>query len=239
VNYLQLCQDFVAELGLSGGTGPSDVTGNKGELNNVTRWIRDSSLAIDNLWLDWKYLWCRYSVAGATIVTPITTLPAPANGVLVRLWDKNKFRFRIPGDTWQDLPYVTREQMQQQYDPDDASPGTPAAFTIMPDNSIALSAPLDLGYDFKAEFWRRPIVLTQKTDVPLLPAEFHRIILTRAAVYYGNREDAPEIINGMEAEYMDALDKLQSDQLEGQSLRRTSTDRDRQPDRSSLNGFLV
>ncbi len=238
MNYLQLCQNYVAELGIAGGTGPSDVTGQLGELNNVTRWVRDAALAIDNLWLDWKYLWVQYT--GSALVND-TSLPAPANAVLVRLWDLKRFRFRATGssDQWQAIDYVTRDQMMRQYDPDNAIPSAPQVFTIMPDNSIMLSAPLNAGYDFKGEFWRRPVALAAKTDVPMIPAEFHRVILARAAVFYGNREDAPEVIQGMEAEYMDGLDKLQSDQLESFSLRRTSTDREPEQRRPDYRGFLV
>lgn len=236
MNYLALCQEIVSELGLSGGTGPSSVTSNSVlELRNVTRWIRDSALYIDNLWLDWKYLWCRYAESA---VVGATTLPAPSGGISVRLWDLNKFRFRTAGGQWQDMTYYTRQQMQDQFDPDNAVPGAPYVFTINPDNSIALAAPLDAAYDFKGEFWRRPVTLAANNDTPLIPAEFHRIIVARAAVFYGNREDAPEIIEGMEAEYDDMLDKLQSSELEGFALRRSSTDRERQPERQFFERYV-
>ena len=227
MTYLELCQGLVSELGLSGGTGPVAVTGNTVlELNNVTRWIRDAALQVDNLWLDWKYLWCQYLKTGATVGTQTLAVPTPTP----RLWDLKKMRYRPQGlvGGWQDLQYLTRQQLADQCDPDNAIAATPWAYTILPDNTIYLAAPTDAAYDFKGEYWRRPATLAANGDIPLLPPEQHRIIQCRAAIMYGNREDAPEVISGMEAEYIDMLDKLQADQLEDFEGRRSSTDRSAQ-----------
>jgi carbonic anhydrase/acetyltransferase-like protein (isoleucine patch superfamily) len=64
--------------------------------------------------------------------------------------------------------------------------------------------------------------------VPLIPEDYWRIIAARALIQYGDREDAPEIVSGASAEFLDVLDKLESDQLEDQERRRSSTDRLRQ-----------
>lgn len=237
MTYLELCQNYVQEFGLSGGSGPSHVTGNSIlELTNVTRWIRDACTAIDQLWMDWRYLWCQYA---ETATANAQTLPLPDQ--TVRMWDPRKMRFRqsgVTGAIWQSVDYYDRVDFLIQFDPDNAVAGAPVAFTIMPDNSVFFSAPFDAAYDFKGEFWQRPPALAADADIPMMPAEYHRIILARAAVYYGNREDAPEIIQGLEAEYVDLLDKLESDQLEGYALRRSSTDRERAPRTISLSEFL-
>lgn len=227
MNYLQLCQGIVSELGLSGGTGPQDVTGNTViELNNVTRWIRDAALQIDNEWLDWKYLWRQYSASSVVSGTQSLAAPDPSP----RLWDLRKMRVRPSGQAgqWRPMEYYTRQKLIDNFEPDNASPATPYAYTIQPDNSIYLAAPLDAAYDFKGEYWRRPLVLAAKADIPLIPEEHHRIIICRAAVMYGNREDAPEVISGMEAELLTMMDKLQSDQIEGFAGRRSGTDREAQ-----------
>ena len=230
MNYLTLCQELVTELGLSGATGPAAVTSNSvTELKNVVRWIRDATLQIDNEFLDWKYLWQTYTATG--LVAGATTLPAPPNNILVRLWNINRFRYRVATTgIWTPMKYYTRQRLLELYDPDNAVPASPSVFTINNANTIEFAAPLDAAYDFKAEYWQRPVPLAANTDTPLMPAEFHRAIVCRAAVMYGNREDAPEIITGMEAELLTIMDKLTADQLEGMSWRRTSTDRERQSD---------
>lgn len=231
----------MSELGLSGGTGPTSTQGNTiTELINVTRWISNACTAIDTLWMDWKYLWLPYSVTG---VAPVSSgyqyLTSPSQPV--RLWDVNKLRFRpsnTPGALWQSVDYYERDRFFTLFDPDNATAGAPAGWTITPSNQVQFGSPFDTNYDFMAEFWQRSIALANDADVPMMPAEYHRIIMCRAAVYYGNREDAPEIIQGLEAEYVDLLDKLQSDQLEDYDIRRSSTDRKRRSARVSLSEFL-
>ena len=234
MNYLQLCNEIVYELGLQNGSGLTTTVGQTGELNNVTRWIRDAALYVDNLWLDWRYLWNQYSepvAANANVLPAPTTMP--------RLWDINSIYYQPQsGGLWQQLPYMTRERMRLQYDPLNAVANPPSVFTIQPNNTLVLNCPTDQAYNFVGEFWQQPVALALDTDVPLMPANYHRIIVARAAVMYGNREDAPEVISGLSAEYVDILDKMESDQLEHQSLRRSSTDRERGTPQETLNRWL-
>lgn len=222
LTYLQICQRFVAEHGIQGGTGPNSVTGQTGELANVVRWISSAALDVDNLWLDWKYLWVRYT---GSLVVGDQLAPAPAGGALPRLWRIDRLKIRRAGDDWQPLTYYTRARFEDQFDPDNDSPGQPHSFTVLPDNTLQLNCIADGAYELKGEFWRRPVMLANNGDLPLIPGEYFRIIMARAAIYYGNREDAPEIISGAESEYLSLKDKLESDQLEDQERRRSSTDR--------------
>jgi hypothetical protein len=48
------------------------------------------------------------------------------------------------------------------------------------------------------------------------------MIIARAKIYYGENEDAPEILSGALASFEDLLDKLEADQLPGQKNRRFS-----------------
>jgi len=236
VTYLELCQALVSELGLSSGTGPVSVTGNTIlELQNATRWIRDAALSIDNRWNDWKYLWRTYT---GSVNVGGTGLPLA--GSTVRTWDINRLRYKRTSstDTWQRAVWMARARLFQEYDPDNAVAAPPEVFTIDPGNTITFAAPLDAGYDFRGEYWCRPIPLVANADVPLIPPEYHRVIVCRAAVMYGNREDAPEIIAGLSAEHDDIMDKLQSDQLEGFELRRQSVDRQQPEAQTGYQQFL-
>lgn len=242
MTYLQLVQAYMNELGLSGAptvqsiaagvpTLASGVTPPL-EIVNVCRWIHDANLDIDNQWMDWKYHWVQYGPTTAQPMVINTQAPQiqylPAAQLPVQQWDINKFRYRttaVGGLTWQPLYYVERQEMIDRYDPDNASPGPPEVFTVNPDLSVSFGAPFDQAYDFLAEFWQRPVELQASADTPMMPSQFHRAVLCRAAVMYGNREDAPEIISGLTAEYLQWMDKLQSDQLEGFEIRRSSTDR--------------
>lgn len=218
---LELCRELVAEIGIANGSGPNSVVNQNGELRNVVRWIRDSTLWIDNLWKDWKYLWVEYAgVLGTHTADPALNRFAPAPntppGVLVRRWDKTSFWIDKQSASAQPLEFVPWEKFRVLYDVarNVTKTGKPRVITVRPDNTLQTYPIANTTYTLTGEFWRRPVRLALDNDTPLMPAEYHRLIVCRAAIMYANREDAPEIINGMEAEYIDLKEKLESEQLE-------------------------
>lgn len=220
MNYLQLCQELVSELGLAGGVGPASVLNQRGELKNVTRWVRDSCLWIDNLWTDWKYHWCEYSgqIAEGSRVPQAAQFP-------VCRWDRDSFWLNKASATPQQMRYVEWKEFRLLYEsgPALSQKTRPTLITSRPDATLRTHATSSGLFTLTGEFWRRPLVLTNDGDIPLMPEQFHRIITARAAIMYGNREDAPEIIGGFEAEYTDLLEKLQSDQLPAFAEQRQSS----------------
>jgi hypothetical protein len=218
MNFLQLCQELVTELGLAGGTGPSTVLDQRGELRNVVRWIRDSCLWIDSEWKDWKYLRCDYD----GVIQVNSREPTPPNnpsGVKVRKWDRDSLILNYGSVNakpliWENWATFRKlRQIGSAY----LTIDEPAVFSTKQDGytpKLILYPTANATYPIHGEFWRRPPVLTNDTDVPLMPEEYHRLIMATAAIKYGNREDAPEIIAGFEAEHHSLLMQLKADQLE-------------------------
>lgn len=219
MTYLELCQNYVGELGIAGGKGPAAVTGQTGELANVVRWIRDASLDIDSLWLDWSYLWRQYDV---TLNSNLPPPPAPPANNVCRRWDRDSAWINYGTAAARKLPFRDFAEFKQ-LTASGITAGTPSEFTVRPDNQIVLNHVPTAGTPFHIEYWKQPKVLVANDDVPDLPSEFHRQIICRAAIYYGNREAAPEIISGMEAEYVDRLEKLESAYCSGFRSDRMST----------------
>lgn len=224
MNFLQLCQDLVSELGLAGGSGPSTVANQQGELKNVVRWIRDACLGIDNLWQDWRYLHVEYlGIINANTRTP--TPPNTPTGVLVRVWDRDSIEINYGTTAGKPLTFEEWATFRKVRRLGGAALAVdePTVFTIRPDGALETYPTANADYPVRGEFWRRPLVLTADTDVPMMPEEYHRLIVCAAAVYYANREDAPEIIGGMEAEYAVLIEQLQSDQAPGFAAQGRST----------------
>lgn len=209
MTYLELCRNYVQELGIAGGTGPAAVTGQTGELANVIRWIRDAGIYIDNLWMDWSYLWREYDVSVTTSAVPMPALPANAP---VKTWDRGSMWMSYGTAAARRLTYVPWDEWRVMLAGGITS-GIPSEFTEKPNRSLVLNHVPPSPLPFHAEYWRQPRALEANDDVPDLPEQWHRIIICRAAIMYGNREAAGEIISGMEAEYADTLEKLQSDQI--------------------------
>lgn len=203
MNFRELCQGYVKELGISGGTGPTTVLNQTGEFANVVRWIADAALQIDNLWRDWKYLWNEYetTLTGQSIAIA-NAREIDRNSVWINHGTANARQLE-----WQEWTLMRETRNRPSLT------GTPVYFSVNPAGMLYLDRPVTT-LPIRLEYWKKPTRLTDDSDEPDLPEAYHRIILCRAAIMYGNREAAPEIISGMEAEYIDMLDKLQSDQLE-------------------------
>jgi len=217
--FLELVQELVTELGIGGAnqgaTVPPTVAGQVGQLWNAVNWIKQAENNINLLYSDWQYLGLEYA---ETLSIGSTAVPAHSTaGESVKMWDRgslwlDKTTTRAAPLTWRDW-----EEFRATILPG-AAPTTnskPSIITQKRDGSLLVDTPCDLAYDLTGEFYRRPVLLDVDADLPAMPAEYHRIIVCEAAIKYGNKEAAPEVITGMEAEYEMLLDKLRSDQLIG------------------------
>lgn len=205
-SYLDLCRAFVAELGIQGGTGPSAVTGQSGELNNVTRWIADADVAIQTLWQDWKFLWSsgpssQQVLTGADTITTVTDLGTEIeDGLVFTVAGRN---YRPTWMSWEAFRSSFRTNVKSTL-------ARPTHWTVRPDNVIELSHKAAAPIPWTIEYHRRPSRMTSNTQQSPIPTEFDRIILARAALMYAGREDAPEVVTSMAAEYDDLLEKMES-----------------------------
>jgi len=218
MNYLQLCQELTTELGIAGAEGggevPAAVTGQTGQLANVVNWIARANDHVNNLHKDWRFLWTTYS---ESLVVSDRDAPANSNSsVSVRQWDRRSFWLNKAQDTQNELRYVPWQQFRRTFEPGThPEAGMPQNFSVKPDQSIVLDTPPDQAYTMTAEFWRRPARLESEGDTPMIPEDYHRIIVVGAGMLYGGKEAAPEVISYMSAEYATLLEQLRADQLAG------------------------
>jgi hypothetical protein len=218
VNYLELCKDTIRDTGIAGGDPDAlaTVLGQSGRLSDVVRYVLDAALQVDNLWRDWKYLWFEHAVtlAAASNIPPMPTFQ-------VNAWDRDSFFLDKFSTQPTKLKYEAWETFRARAGVVQTS--RPTIFSVRPDNTLRVNSNADANRPFTAEGWRRPVALAADDDVPLMPANFHRIIVARAQIFYANKHDAPEVLEGAEAEYIDMLDKLQSDQCPAFEFDRMST----------------
>jgi len=221
-SYLDLCKAFVSELGIAGGTGPSAVTGQQGELANVVQWIADADLYVQNLWSDWKFLWTEGPAgqslnAGMGVISSITDMQTEIEeGMVIHAGTVRAYRPK-----WMSYPDF-RAQFKTR--PKNNS-STPGYWTVRPDGIIEVSSNVTDATPWSLEYHKTPTRMTENGSVSPIPTHFDRIILARAAVFYGTREDAPEIDTGFVAEYADTLEKMESAYLPGQRNSRRSQNR--------------
>lgn len=215
--YLVLCQDMARDIGIPG-TGPSSVTASdlSEEELAVVRYIKQADLDIQRRWFNWNFLWTE------TTITPsagTSTLSSPAN---LGNWKLDAIVWSKATNDYQELDYMDWDEYKLEYKLGVVDSGTPEVFSVKPDNVLDVYPTPDTATTISVEYWKTPTELAADSDISAIPPRFHNIIIARAKIYYGENEDAPEILSGALAEFEDLLDKLESDQLPGQKNRRFS-----------------
>ena len=217
--YLVLCQDMARDVGIPG-TGPSDITPTIEEEKDVVRYIKDADLDIQRMWFNWDFLWTEYSTSTAV---DSSVIASPSD---LAQWNIDSVVYAPTSDNWQPLSYVGWKEYREDYKYGTIATGTPEFFSIKPDNVMDMYPTPDAVTTLTAEYWAVPTELTTAAQVSVIPTWFHRIIICRAKIYYGEQNDAPEVTSGAIAEFTDLLDKLEADQLPSQRNRRFSATQD-------------
>ena len=213
--YLVLCQNMARDVGIPG-SGPSSVTSASlsEEENAVVRYVRAADLDIQSRWFDWQFLWKEANVNSAAGTSTITSPTDLAN------WNIDKIIWDRTTDNFQELEYMPWGEYFDMYKLGTIDSSTPEVFSVKPDNVIDLYPTPDSVTSVYGQYWKVPTELTADAQVSEIPPRFHRVITSRAKMYYAENEDAPEIMTGALAEFEDLIDKLESDQLSGQKNRR-------------------
>ncbi len=224
--YLELVKEFVAELGIGGANNgadvPTAVTSQTGQLWNAANWIKQAENNINLMWADWNYLAVDYS---EVLTLGSTAVPAHSGTETVNKWDRTSFWLNHTLSSAGQLEFMDWTKFRKLLYPGVAtrSNGQPSTITEQRNGTLLIDTPSNSAYAITAEFWKEPVLLSNDDDTPAMPSQFHRIIICEAAIKYGNKEAAIEVIQGFEAEYIYLMDKLEGDQLEGREYERLST----------------
>ena len=216
--FLQLVQALHSEVGAIG-TAPTEVTGQVAENQRLVNWIVRADLRIQNKWINWKFLRSEFTTNNQT-AQGIATLAKPLD---LKTWDLETFKVLYPGGTYYDpVQAVEYEEIKKEILT--TTEGAPDRVIIMPDNSLKFDPVPNAIYTINADYYKKPAMLTLKTDVSLIPEEYHySAVLGRAMVYYANFENAPEIrTQGLEL-YEEGLNELENHQLPNKNYSRNRT----------------
>ena len=183
MNYLQLCQQLVEDAGIAGSF--TTTAGTTGEFSRVTNWIKRAVTEIEGLWFDWDFLYVDGPTNPVSMVIGQNDYPP---GSLVNMWDKDAFIRTAQNSV---LEYWLWERVKNQ--PELVTNGDPYAFTILPNKSIRIYGTPTAVESIQMPYWLKPTVLTDDVDVPLIPEQFHDIVVYKALEYYANYESAEEV----------------------------------------------
>lgn len=197
MTFLELCNALARECGAS--PNISTVTGATGENNRFVQWIKQSNNDLQGLWADWKF---NYATFSDTTVADSETITKPDDHAY---WARDRFLLASsPIDSIDFAEWVNTGT---------TSSGQPNYIVIMPDDSLKLIPTPDDAYAITGVYYLEPQELSENSDIPRIPAQFHDVIWLYAMVNYAYFEAAEEVLLRARERLAERLPKLEASQL--------------------------
>ncbi|RKX22004.1 MAG: hypothetical protein DRP45_11760 [Candidatus Zixiibacteriota bacterium] len=180
MNFLELVNEAYREASVAGGGIPT-VTGATGEGARMVAWTRQAYEDVQNEYFDWRFLKADSTF---NVAIGINIIPKPVD---LHIWDIDTIR-DSDGQTIETIEYADLDVWLNP-----AHTGAPTLFVIKNDGSLlAYPTPDEVG-TYSYDYFTNPLIMTVDADVPNFPEQFHRVIVARALMYYGNYESAQEV----------------------------------------------
>lgn len=213
--FLELAQRLRVESATSG-TGPASVVGQNDDSDSgrFVNWIRDCWVDIQREHNRWEFLWEtgeEDTVTGQTDYDVTTSIG-------IRELDLNSFYCRnltLSSTDKIKMTYVPHRAFKSRYGRSGATQGKPGLFTQLPNRLIRLreAGPADT-WRMEFEFWRRPQVLVNNTDEPVIPVGHRMVIVWAALIKYAQWEENNALEISATRNYRDAMATLEDDFLD-------------------------
>lgn len=219
MNYLQLVNRTRVECGVSGASTPLLTAQNlTGESARIAAWVNASWVDVQTTKEDWQ--WLRTPVEFNTVTQQQTYTPAQA-GIASTFsnWKRDSFRCSSVGQNYKDeqlMNYMdwTTFRNLYQYSNMRTTYMRPVVVSIVPANkSLAFGAIPDQPYVITGEYYVKPTEMSADADTPIIPDQFHMIIVYRAMMHYAGFNAASEVYQRGELEFKRLMNRLNIDQL--------------------------
>lgn len=212
--FLELVQRTRRECQVEG-SGPSAVSTATGIESDLVGWVAEACREIQKLHQDWQFLRASTSwltKSGQAIYTP-TQCGIPSGKI--SYWERHTFRnfhtatgpssaihmSELSYNSWRDQ-YFFGSQLDVRT--------RPTSFAIDPVGKGVCLGPLaNADYTITADYFSGPIVLTDDSDVPVIPNDHIMTIVYKAMMAYGEAENATEIYHRGSKQYAKAITDLE------------------------------
>ena len=219
MNKLALCQRLATEAEVSGassGTLPSATTGQTGEMLQVVRDIENAYEELQNLRPNWLFM--REDFSFNTVSGTAAYTPTAAGLTDFRAWRTDTLRAYLTAtgvadEQW--LEFVPWDRFRDSYMLADqrTTPGRPLRFTVKPDKSLQFWPVPDAIYTVVGEYQLRAQTLASNSSEPLMPDNFHMILVWMGMMNHARRQSAQELYFQAKEKYGPLMDALKRDQL--------------------------
>lgn len=213
--FLELCQNTRSEGGMSG-TGPTTVVNQTGEMGRVVTWVNRAYERIVSKYKTWNFM--RPSFSFQTIEATAEYLPTAVDITDHGSWKVDSLRCYLTEAGVSDEQWIIYREWDQfrdlyRFGGVTAIAGRPQWFSVAPDQSLVFHPVPDAEYTVVGERFRRPTKMTANNDVPVIPAEFHDIIMWRALMFYAAYEQDGALLLSSQDQYRSMLVELMRKEL--------------------------
>ena len=222
--FLELCVKTRRNC-LIPGEGPSDVTTQEGELNELVNYVADAYLDVQNRRSSWRWLRRDFTFNttaedGIYEFGDVTDVDAAAVISRFSKWHIDDVEnppkvylnsAGIGGERW--LIYTPWQWFNTIYGIGTQNSGPPVHITIDPQDRIRLGPVPDDIFTITGEFFRSAQILAADDELPEMPSQYHDLIVYLAMQKYGMGEAAAEVVSRGNQEARRILRQLELNQM--------------------------
>jgi len=221
MNFLELCREVARESGtLAGGAGEIiTVVDNKvGRIAKIVAWVRDAWVSIQLEHNDWFWMQREFSSPLSTGVMRYAPLDLSLARVAAWILDDcgdPVTTIQNPSADRSDesqLRIISFGEWRARYGRGQHDASRPTEIAVGADGRLAIGARPDQTYTLRGMYRAAPQVLAANTDVPEMPAHFHKLIVWEAIKLASIHDEAPFTIQTSVGEYARLRDALVSEQ---------------------------
>lgn len=185
MNYLELCKATADDAGIRGG-GPVTVVNQSGQYGKIVRWVARAWNQLQGHHNRWKWQWTPFHFD--TVTDKGHYVVQGAGGWDLEHFERHALRLREKdGDSSDEdqLWFLPWDRFRDIYLVGTWPSDRPDTCSINPKDELYLASPPDsTGYTVEGELWRGSVPLINDTDTPLIPEEYHDIIIKFALLEY-------------------------------------------------------
>lgn len=212
MNFLELSQRLHSEAGVAGASHTT-VVSQTGMLGRLVNWILSAYEDIQNLHPEWQFLQSSFSFSTVAEQQNYTKTDAGVTDLAswktkdVRLYSAVTDEVELVYHPWDDfrLAYKSGSSRTQEE--------RPSVYSIKYDLSMDLWPIPDAVYTVNGEYFKQAQTMTLDADEPVIPNQYHMIIVWRALMFYGAKIGADEVYAHGNNEYGRILRRLELNQL--------------------------
>ena len=218
MNFLQLSQRLRQEAGLTS-SGPTTTVNQTGISKQIVDWINTAYIDILSQHTLWRFMQEPFSFDTTASKREYSILETGVTDLETwKVDDYGSFRvyFTSSGVANEQFMYpILWDDYRQMYlyGATRTAEGLPSYFSVQPDKSLNFYLVPDNIYTIVGEYFKTPTELSGDEDIPIIPTQFHMIIIWRALMFYAGFDASNEKYAMCKNEYTKLLMRLEMDQM--------------------------